>query len=112
MSKIRPPLPHPIRRALTKLGQDVRDARRRRRLPMAVVAERAMITRPTLQRVERGDPGVSIGIYTTVLFVLGLGERLGELATASSDPVGLVLEEERLPERVRAIRLDTPRSGR
>jgi hypothetical protein len=35
---------------------------RRRRLPMAVVAERAFTSRSTLQRVEAGDTSVSIGI--------------------------------------------------
>ncbi|MFO8002745.1 hypothetical protein [Thioalkalivibrio sp.] len=40
------------RRALRKLGADIRDVPRRRRLPMAVVAERAFTSRSTLQRVE------------------------------------------------------------
>lgn len=59
------PTPHnppaAVRRALRKLGADVHDARRRRRLPMAVVAERAFTSRSTLQRVEAGDTNVSIG---------------------------------------------------
>ena len=79
---------------------------------MSVVAERALITRPTLQGVERGDPGVSLGIYATVLFVLGLGDRLAELADARTDGIGLALEEERLPERIHAVRIDKPRSTR
>ena len=53
------PTPHnppaAVRRALRKLGADIHDARRRRRLPMAVVAERAFTSRSTLQRVEAGD---------------------------------------------------------
>jgi hypothetical protein len=51
--------------------------------------------------VEQGDPGVSLGIYATVLFVLGRIDRLAELADASHDAVGLELEEEHLPERIR-----------
>jgi transcriptional regulator with XRE-family HTH domain len=77
-------------------------ARRRRRITMALVAERAFVSRNTLTRVERGDPGVSIGIYATVLFVLGMDQRIGELADPSSDAVGLVLDEEQLPQRVRS----------
>ena len=84
-----------------KLGTDIRDARRRRRIPTAVMAERALISRMTLNKVEKGNPGVSLGIYATVLFVLGMTDRLAELADARHDAVGLSLEEERLPQRIR-----------
>lgn len=97
-----PPLPLPVKRALAKLGGDLKSARLRRRLAMAMVAERAFITRSTLIKVERGDPGVSLGIYGTILFVLGLADRLGQLADVRSDDLGLQLEEERLPQRVRS----------
>jgi transcriptional regulator with XRE-family HTH domain len=71
---------------------------------MAMVAERAMISRTTLARVEQGAAGVSMGIYATVLFVLGVGERIGQLADPRSDDVGRALETERLPRRVRPPR--------
>ena len=65
------PTPHippaAVRRTLRKLGADIQDARRRRKLPMAVVAERAFTSRSTLQRVEAGEASVSIGIYAGVL---------------------------------------------
>lgn len=95
-------LPVPARRVLRKLGGDIRDARLRRRIPVAIAAERASIGRSTLNRVEKGDPSVSLGIYATVLFVLGLVDRLGDLADARNDPTGLQLEEEHLPKRIRA----------
>ncbi len=101
MAKKRVNPPIPVKRALQKLGADIRDARRRRRLPVAILAERASISRMTFSKVEKGDPGVSMGIYATVLFVLGMGERLGELADVKLDAVGLVLDEERLPQRIR-----------
>lgn len=71
---------------------------------MAVVAERALITRATLHKVERGDSAVSLGIYATVLFVLGLIDRLTDVAGASGDAVGVALEAERLPQRIRTRR--------
>jgi len=99
------PTPHhpsaAVRKALGKLGGDLRDARRRRRLPMAVVAERAFTSRSTLQRVEAGDPAVSIGIYAAVLQALGLMEGLSRLADPAMDPVGQTLADESLPLRVR-----------
>lgn len=68
---------------------------------MAVVANRSGIARQTLQRVERGDPAVSLGIYATVLFVLGLVDKLAVVAAVEGDAVGLALEGERLPKRIR-----------
>jgi transcriptional regulator with XRE-family HTH domain len=103
-----PALPVAVSRALRKLGQDISAGRRRRRLTMALVAERALISRTTLARVERGDAGVSIGIYATVLFVLGMADRIGDLADPRADTLGLGLEEERLPQRVRMPRKRTP----
>jgi transcriptional regulator with XRE-family HTH domain len=99
-----PPLPLPVKRALTKFGQDIRSARLRRRITTTTMAERAFITRMTLRKVEKGDPGVSLGIYATVLFVLGLAPRIADLADTRTDEVGLHLEEERLPQRVRQSR--------
>ncbi len=104
-------LPLSVRRALRKLGTDLSAARRRRRISAALMAERAFISRSTLVRVEKGDPGVSLGIYASVLFVLGMADRLGDLADVAHDPVGLSLEEERLPRRIRAARSTSAGSG-
>lgn len=92
--------PASVRRALRKLGADIHDARRRRRLPMAVVAERAFTSRSTLQRVEAGDTGVSVGIYASVLQALGLLEGLSNAADIGNDPVGQALASAELPKRV------------
>lgn len=99
-----PPLPLPVKRALVKLGNDLRAARLRRRIPTTLMAQRAFITRTTLGKVEKGDSGVSLGIYATVLFILGMTARLEELADARADAVGLQLDEERLPKRIRRSR--------
>lgn len=93
-------LPIPVQRALTKLGKDIRSARVRRRISTLVMADRCLIARTTLHKVENGDPGVSIGAYATALFVLGLTDRLADLADVRFDEVGLSLEEERLPRRI------------
>jgi hypothetical protein len=95
-------LPIPVRYALRKLGRDIRDARLRRRVSTVIMANRALIDRKTLRKVENGDPGVSAGTYATVLFVLGMTARVAELADARFDRVGLALEEERLPKRIRS----------
>jgi len=100
-SKSKNTLPIPVKRALLKLGSDIQNARLRRRISTEIMANRAFITRSTLNKVEKGDPGVSLGIYATVLFVLGLTDRLVELADIKFDIVGLGLDEERLPKRIR-----------
>ncbi len=89
------------RRVLRKLGEDIRNARRRRQLTMEILAERAFTTRQTLQKVEAGDPMVAMGIYAAVLQALGLLDGLGELAAPGQDEVGLSLSDESLPKRVR-----------
>ena len=102
------PTPHhppaAARRALLKLGADIREARLRRNLTMQIVAERALTSRSTLQRVESGDPGVSIGIYAAVLHTLGLLEGLRETAHINSDQVGQALAAAALPKRARSSR--------
>jgi len=93
-------LPIPVKSALRKLGADIRDARLRRRIPVAVMAQRAFISRTTLVKAEKGDPGVAMGTYAAILFALGMIDKLRELASAKSDEIGLALEEERLPKRI------------
>ena len=93
--------PIPVNRELKKLGSDIKDARIRRRISATMMCQRAGITRPTLQKVEKGDPMTSMGIYAKVLFVLNLHEKLGDIADIRYDPIGLFLDASKLPKRVR-----------
>ena len=102
-------IPFPVRRALLKLGKDIREARIRRRIPTAVMANRASITRMTLHKIERGSPSVSIAAYSTVLFILGMIDRLAEIADVKFDEIGRSLGDEQLPKR---IRLESPHMTR
>jgi len=104
-------LPVPVRRALRKLGHDLRNARRRMRIPLAIAAERASIGRTTLIKIEKGDPGVALALYAMVLFVIGLTDHLADLVDPKNDSVGLQLEEERLPQRIRTSRKQTRPKG-
>ena len=96
-----PTAPLPVVRALRKLGEDIRDARKRRRIPVSILAERASISRTTLNKIEKGDPSAALGNYAAVLFALGMVERLADVADPRHDTVGLELEEEHLPQRIR-----------
>lgn len=94
-------LPIPVLKALSKVGEDIKDARRRRRIPIALMAERAGISRATIAKIEKGDAGTSIGAYTCVLFVLGMVDRISDLVDAAHDLTGRRLEDEKLPQRIR-----------
>lgn len=93
--------PIPVRRALKKLGKDIADARRRRRIPVKLAAERASISRSTLNKIENGYEGVSMGSYARILFILGIINRLADLVDPSIDELGMILETENLPKRIR-----------
>jgi transcriptional regulator with XRE-family HTH domain len=86
---------------MSKFGHDLVVARRKRHLTIAMMAERTGLAKSTYARIEKGDPAVGIGAYAMALFVLGFGEPLGNLTDARRDEEGLLLDEERLPKRVR-----------
>jgi len=97
-------IPLPVVRTLGKLGRDLALARRKRGISTSDMAERLFVSRDTLWRLERGDPTVALGTLATAIFVLGLHERLADLATPARDELALSLDERRLPQRIRRQR--------
>ena len=87
---------------MAALGARLKDSRLRRRFSMETVCSRAGISRPTLYKIEMGDPSVAIGSYVQVLRVLGLLEDLSTLA--QEDALGRRLQDEELHLRKRAPR--------
>jgi len=65
---------------LEQLGENIKLARKRRKLTTIQVAERANIHRTTLYQIEKGSSSVSIGAYFNVLRVLGLHNDFLKLA--------------------------------
>jgi hypothetical protein len=79
---------------------------------MDTVCARADISRPTLYKIEKGDPSVTFGHYVQILRVLGLLDDLAHIAEA--DTLGRRLQDESLPPRRRAPRnkpLDGDQNG-
>jgi transcriptional regulator with XRE-family HTH domain len=97
-------MPLPVTQALRRLGQDLAVARRKRGISTSDMAGRLFVSRDTLWRMERGDPTVSIGTLATAAFVLQLHDRLASLAAPEKDMLGLALDEQRLPRRIRRVR--------
>lgn len=94
-------LPTSLGRSLAKFGSDLAVARRKRHLTIEMMAERTGVAKSTYRRLEKGDPAVAMRAYAMALFVLGFGEALGNLADVRRDEEGLILDQERLPKRVR-----------
>ncbi len=78
-------------RILQQTGENIKLARKRRKLTTVQVAERAGINRSTLYQVEKGNPGVSIGAYFNVMRTLGLQNDF--LKLAADDELGRKLQD-------------------
>jgi DNA-binding XRE family transcriptional regulator len=78
-------------RVLQQLEENIKLARKRRRLTTIQVAERAGVDRSTLYEIEKGTPSVSLGAYFNTLRVLGLQDDF--LKLASDDEYGRKLQD-------------------
>lgn len=76
---------------LEVMGENLKLARKRRKLTMEQAAQRAGMDRGTLRQVERGNPSISIGAYVNVLSVYELQQDL--LKIASEDLLGRKLQD-------------------
>ena len=78
--------------ALQKLGADLAVARLRRKESLRTWAKRLGVTLSTLQRLEAGDPAVSIGIIASALWLINRDGELGNLAAPEHDQGALELD--------------------
>ena len=79
---------------LETVGEQIRLARLRRKYSVNLIAERAGISRATLWKVEKGDPGVAIGVYAKVLATIGLPNDITLLAR--DDELGRIIQDSEL----------------
>jgi transcriptional regulator with XRE-family HTH domain len=86
-------------RMMSGMGGHLRLARLRRRLGTELLAERAGISRATLNKIERGDPSVAMGNYFAVMNALGLADAFASLG--ADDPLGRIIQDDQLPLRIR-----------
>ncbi len=91
-------------RALKQLGTNISRARRRRRWSQVDLAEQIGASLSTVRRLEKGDAGIALRHLISVLFVMDEIQRVNELLVTSTDSIGLMLQDERLPKRVRQSR--------
>jgi len=86
---------------IRQTGRNLRIARKRRLKTIAEVAEMVGVSASTIKRIEAGDPSVKFGIYLALIEVFQLEEAV-HFAEPESDVIGIALEKQRLPERIRA----------
>jgi transcriptional regulator with XRE-family HTH domain len=96
-------LPPEAAASLQTLGEQFALARLRRKESQKQWASRLGVSVPTLIRLEKGDPSVSMGVYATALWLLGLSGGLAELAAPSKDMRALETDV-RQASRLRAAR--------
>ncbi len=82
---------HKYNSILEQMGENIKLARKRRKLTTMQVSERADITRATLSKIEKGNPSVAFGAYFNVLRVLGLEQDI--LKLAADDEFGRKLQD-------------------
>jgi transcriptional regulator with XRE-family HTH domain len=87
---------------LQQLGENLAIARKRRKEPIRIWAERIGVSAPTVARMERGDPSVAMGVYATALWLIGRDMQLPALAEPAAD-VGALEEAVRAAAR-RSVR--------
>jgi len=106
MSKATPALstlPPAAADALRRLGENLAVARVRRKESQRAWAQRLGVSVPTLIRLEQGDPGVSIGIIATALWMMGRADALPQLADPALDRGALEMDVREALKR-RAVR--------
>lgn len=78
-------LPPSVLAHLRQLGADLAIARKRRRESLKDWAQRIGVSEPTLTRMEKGDPSVSMGVYATALWLIGRSQAMAESAAPEHD---------------------------
>lgn len=78
-------LPPSVLAHLRQLGENLAIARKRRRESLKDWAQRIGVSEPTLTRMEKGDPSVSMGVYATALWLIGRSQAMAEFAAPEHD---------------------------
>ena len=95
-------MPSVVLAHLRELGENLAIARKRRREPLKAWAQRIGVSEPTLARMEKGDPSVSMGVYATAVWLMGRASALPDLAAPEHDQGAL--EDAVRVAKARAVR--------
>ena len=93
-----------ISRAIARIGDDVRTARIRRRLSQRDLAMNMGVSIGTVQRIEAGDPGVSLGNIAMAFLALNCLPKLEQVLAPSGDEIGATMDRVLMPQRVHSAK--------
>lgn len=88
-------LPLSVTDLIQRIGRDLRTTRLRRGMSQEDLAKRMFVSRQTLQRIERGDPSVSIGVILSCAFCLDRLDELKDILSTQNDKFGIILENQK-----------------
>ncbi|MBN1113973.1 MAG: helix-turn-helix domain-containing protein [Oligoflexia bacterium] len=99
-------IPAQLEPVIKKIGNNIEIARKRRGLSRKVLAERMLVSIPTLTRLEHGDVNISFGVLVNALWCMGIHRELSNLAAPDLDEIGKSMEISKLPERIKQKKED------
>lgn len=94
-------IPSQLIALIEKIGSNIQVARKRRRMTQKELATRVFCSIATINRLEKGDGGVSLNILCQVLWVLGIEDQLSDLASPERDSAGLQEDLQRIPKKIK-----------
>ncbi len=92
--------PRPVKRAQRDIAGNLDLARRQQRVSMAILADRTAISEPTISKLLNKGEG-SLETFLRVAMALGLLDGVVAATDPLTTPLGRVLAEEDVPQRVR-----------
>ena len=93
-------VPSKAKSALKSLGSNMRIARKRRQWTIADLAQKMNVSSPTIMALEKGEATVSLAIFVSALWALGLEDEL-VLLSQPRDDEGIKMMTARLPQKIK-----------
>jgi DNA-binding XRE family transcriptional regulator len=91
--------PQAVLQQIALLAQNIVIARKRRKETQAQWAQRLGVSQPTMARIERGDPSVSMASYVMCMWLINQAQGLAELIAPQNDLASLEQEVARARPR-------------
>ncbi len=84
--------PQAVLQQIAQLGHHIRTARKRRSESQAQWARKLGVSQPTMARIERGDPAVSMASYVMCMWLINQAQGLADLIAPLNDHAALERE--------------------
>lgn len=91
--------PQAVLQQIALLAQNIVIARKRRKETQAQWAQRLGVSQPTMARIERGDPSVSMASYVMCMWLINQAQGLADLIAPQNDLASLEQEVARARPR-------------